>query len=489
MSLPEPVLSTATRRRRWSWRIRLILILLVGVPLAIGVATFVFVRIAEQRYQDAVAEADRLEPDGWRLDDLERRRAVVPDEENAGLQVLAVKQLLPAAWPAPQLVHELAEVPPEQPLEESLYRLFETELGKVQPALAQARRLAHFTRGRYTVSWSRDLIGTLIPHAQDTRDVANLLAHDASLRTQRGDIPGALLSCRATLGAARSLGDEPIFISQLVRNACRIVAFRQIERALAQGEAGKEVLAALQKDLEREADEPLLIWALTGERAMLDGMMQAMQEGHAPLPIVLGMVGRPGSSNSRTLGDQFEIASISFPGVIKNHRAALLHYTNRMVEAARLPSHEQTGAMDALEATAPSQPLLVREIMAGTGKLRLVMLQGQALLRCAAAALAAERFRLRHGRWPGTLDELVPSYLDQVPIDPFSGESLRVQRTKDGLTIYSVGPDLGDQAGQLHRQMRPPDGTDVGMQLWDPLSRRRSAVPPEAVSERDRMPP
>lgn len=40
--------------------------------------------------------------------------------------------------------------------------------------------------------------------------------------------------------------------------------------------------------------------------------------------------------------------------------------------------------------------------------------------RMTAISLAAQLFRADHGRWPNTLDELVPQYLPAVPLDPFT---------------------------------------------------------------------
>jgi len=64
---------------------------------------------------------------------------------------------------------------------------------------------------------------------------------------------------------------------------------------------------------------------------------------------------------------------------------------------------------------------------------------------------AAERYRSAQGRWPGTIDDLVPSQLTAVPPDPFGGAPLRLARDPlrpEGLVLYSVGPDRVDQGGR-----------------------------------------
>jgi hypothetical protein len=67
----------------------------------------------------------------------------------------------------------------------------------------------------------------------------------------------------------------------------------------------------------------------------------------------------------------------------------------------------------------------------------------EALLWC-----AIERFRLKHGRAPDRLDELVPAYLDKLPCDPVIGKPLHyVRRENDGYLIYSVGWNEKDDGG------------------------------------------
>jgi hypothetical protein len=61
--------------------------------------------------------------------------------------------------------------------------------------------------------------------------------------------------------------------------------------------------------------------------------------------------------------------------------------------------------------------------------------------------MAATRYRLDHGNLPTTLVQLVPDYLDEIPIDPFDGKPLRLSQKPDEWTVYSVGPDGKDDSG------------------------------------------
>ena len=67
----------------------------------------------------------------------------------------------------------------------------------------------------------------------------------------------------------------------------------------------------------------------------------------------------------------------------------------------------------------------------------------------ALTACALERHWLAHGNYPEHLAELVPSYLDKVPLDIIDGQPLRYRRTDDGkFVLYSIGLDGKDDGGK-----------------------------------------
>lgn len=95
--------------------------------------------------------------------------------------------------------------------------------------------------------------------------------------------------------------------------------------------------------------------------------------------------------------------------------------------------------------------------------------------RAARAILATERFRLRQGRWPEQLSDLVPEFLDAVPQDPFDNKPLRFEIREGDICIWSIGEDLRDDGGAIHRvSLRKP--TDWGYCLLPPHRRNRPAA-------------
>lgn len=65
-------------------------------------------------------------------------------------------------------------------------------------------------------------------------------------------------------------------------------------------------------------------------------------------------------------------------------------------------------------------------------------------------ALAVRLFELDHGKRPATLSELVPQYLEAVPLDPLAGDNREIGYLPDAPKpiLYCVGLDGVDDHGE-----------------------------------------
>jgi hypothetical protein len=87
-------------------------------------------------------------------------------------------------------------------------------------------------------------------------------------------------------------------------------------------------------------------------------------------------------------------------------------------------------------------------------------LRVRAQLDSAITALGVERYRQAEGRLPESLEELVPKYLETVPIDPFDGKPLRYKQSETGYMIYSIGEDGEDNEGVSKDKVKKGDKYD-----------------------------
>jgi hypothetical protein len=101
--------------------------------------------------------------------------------------------------------------------------------------------------------------------------------------------------------------------------------------------------------------------------------------------------------------------------------------------------------------------------------------------------LAMRAYRIEKGRLPQKLEELVPEYLDVIPVDDFDGKPLRYNPAKR--VVYSVGKDLKDEGGstkaewlearrrEAHASGKDFDEDMAEFYMWDNLSDPGFAVP------------
>jgi hypothetical protein len=464
----QPAVPAPTpRRRRWlRWALLL-------VPVALVASAWLFLYFTgDMRLKRAIEEADRVDP-RWRLEDVLADRAEIPDEENGALVAIAAKAKMPAQWPAwdlppagaseSSMVAALRDLKPNQALSPAERGEMREEMERAAAATQEARKLVDFPRGRYPIVYSKNYISTLLPHIQHARSVAYVLQNDALFRAQSGDLDGAIVSCRALVNNARSVGDEPMLIAQLVRMAIRSIAIGQAERTLGQGEPSPEGLAALQRALEEEAEEPLLLWGLRGERGGMDQFMQTLQNGGTSVKQMQGLLAGP-ARPGRKRGEEL---LLYLPGTAVNSRAALLQRMTRVIEISKLPAEEQIEPLKKEKATLAKEPLLVRDVMPATEKIAEAERRTRGLCRCAAAGLAAERYRQKYGRWPEKWDDLVDEFLSRVPKDPYDNKPLRYRNDGAGVVIWCLGMDFIDDGGDRTTLNTYKPGTDAGFRLWD----------------------
>jgi len=402
--------------------------------LATGAGTayyFYASAIAEKRLEKAIAEADRLEP-GWRLDDILRKQPRIADKDNGAFQRIAVEQML-VGWRLPRATKSVPQI---QLTEEQTANL-RANLEGAAAALEAARQLAHAPEGSQPFTWTPKGFASSFPPPVRALDVGKLLSMDAMLLAQDGKLDQALASCRAILGAARTLGDGPDLMTCLVRTALDAIAVTTLGRVLAQGEASETALADLQKVLEQEAAQPLYLNAFRGERASTDRMLDAISKGEMKITDLFP----PTSPTWLRLGGvgPQEVFNMVRVGSITNARATYLEFTTRLIETAKLPERNRGAQLKVLLEQLKDQPWLVRRRLTMHGKYQVDSDLDHVQLRHAIAAIAAERYRLVHRHWPDSLESLVPRYLAQVPDDPFVDGPLRLQRLDHRLFITGNG--------------------------------------------------
>jgi hypothetical protein len=478
-SLPSSVLP----RKRSRWR-RFLLGSSASIALVcagVGLYVVLSVHNTRVRLEDMIARLDSTDPN-WRLEDLEKDLPPVPDSVNSAPLLRQIVAQRPANWPAPALAEKLEGISAQHRLTAEQADMIRHELDRSPQSVALIRKLVDFPDCFIPTAWTPDGMSTLLPMVQPAMEIARVATYDVDSRLQARDFDGALESCRAMLSAGRCSGPGLLIYQSMVRLAIQNMCIDKVERVLAPGEPSEQALAKLQDLLLEESRVPFLERGLRGERAMSYRVIHETFKGNADRALV---------ASFRILWDEpidplTKIAALSMApsnGTMEANLAMSLANSTNLLEATKRSVTEQDAQFNRVGKLAKDyrQPPLARLLASPVVNLRKAFQRQQARLSAAITALAAERFRKKHGRWPDKLDDLIPGELSTIEVDPYTGAPLLLRRLNDGLVIYSVGFNRVDDGGIITAQKGEPP--DIGVRLWDVdqrgLEPKSSEVKPE----------
>ncbi len=323
-----------------------------------------------------------------------------------------------------------------------------TALSRADPLLHSFCEASQRPRAVFPVRWE-DGTYALLPHLGHLREIQQWLDVRVAALLGRDESNRAFAETECALRVASLLREEPLLISQLVRVAQIVIATQTVWRGIAAHAWTEPQLATLQQQLSQLSPLEAYSMAMEGERGGVNTLFnQWAATGRHPLP-------PPGGGSSRTFLPS---------GWIRQNQATInLFYQDRIQQGRLAVSNPPpTGLGPVLHDLSESlrvfldrerrwsspYNVFVRMLLPAVDRAFEKFVQAEAAVRSAVTGCALERYRLRHGSYPATLDPLVPDFLAQVPLDPVNHQPLRYARTDDGLfRLWSVGLNGIDDGG------------------------------------------
>ncbi len=266
---------------------------------------------------------------------------------------------------------------------------------------------------------------------------------EAILHAENGVPRRASEAVVTSLAVTRSLAREPTLICQINRLTCQKAALMTLQRILSRLEGFTDgQLLALSQAVVRTSDGETWTRALIGERCFLISLYQQPGLTEGPLP---------NSPLRRIIVNTYKKYELGNRSDI-----IFLDLMDRLMQVRPLPLPERMSAAKAVDAARnalPKRHFIIHEWMPSAVDVIRLELTEAARLATTSGGLAVERYRLARGALPETLRDLVPTYLPEVPLDPFDGRPLRYRHLERGYAVYSVGPDGRDDGGK-----EPPPG-------------------------------
>lgn len=393
--------------------------------------------------------------------------------------------------------HNMFGIPPEHELYADVVQLahdYRPHIDRIREATARpvfGRPITDnfYESSEFTPDWlaaapTQDLlkrepiIGVYTPGLGTTKTTAVILDLDAQVAADRGDLARAAENIRAMLRLARQTTGEHGVSSYLTAIAIQRMAADRVFYLASQQTTFSQTseLLALRTDL-LETVTDSVAWRIEDIRLEnLDWIGHHFTEGGTVTLNGLSMRDGP-IINYET--DRV-VLSLLWPArwMVMDRTESIEHLETAL---GALETYRDSGpssilafraTLEPLDAAEQSgkQPVVRTGIMAPAWE-KLIFTQHavQTYLASAAALLALEQHRLDTGNYPQSLSDLVPTYLDEVPEDPFDpGNPLKYRLIDNVPHLYSVGSDGDDDLARRPNSPNPSTAHDFELRFADP---------------------
>ena len=256
------------------------------------------------------------------------------------------------------------------------------------------------------------------------------------------------------LGLAETLAHQPLYIDRAFAVAYANTAITELQQELAEYAFDEAACTRLLRTLETRAF-PSLAVAIEGERARILDLIERVYSddgaGDGRLVPSAGVAVTSGTERRVRLRDIVPAFKSRFLWAGRAETIDLVnaHFDRAVARAELAPPARSappfwTDEMTRLRNDAP----FVFATVPGLDPIYAADECLAADLAGARVTVAAEQFFAREGRLPETLDELTPSILPAVPVDPRTDETFRYRRIDDDrFLLYGDGRDGVDDGG------------------------------------------
>jgi hypothetical protein len=321
-------------------------------------------------------------------------------------------------------------------------------------------------------------VRTRLPHLAAYKKGAQWLSVSSIYNIHTGDINSAINDIESIVWLAQPLRDEPILISQLVRIALVAIPLSDCWPILQADGISEEQLVRLQHALEGLELAGGMVFSLQGERVMSRDAIHELRIRTSSKEIAdtLGSLAHSDESTdvlkhvpyNEEIRDTIRAAAIvplwrfvwSYEDerhMLEEMEALLKACEESITQHSVVPLHDADRQFARKsDAGGPYQSWhywVTSTLMGAIMKAPLRACRFETQRELTITAIALKRYQLRHGKYPKGLDELVPEFLREVPVDWMDGQKLRYRPEGEKFVLWSVGDDGKDDGGT-------PDQTD-----------------------------
>jgi hypothetical protein len=357
--------------------------------------------------------------------------------------------------------------------QKELIALFHDIIAPVQPVLIRIAKLSERPQAQFPIRYDLGLEAP-IPHVTSILRFSQILSSQTLSELILGKTKEAAADTLTLLRLCSTLKNEPLLISELVRISTVAISLEAINKGILRHAWTEADLSSFQGQLGKLHLQKDLLFAFRGERAGFNKLFSSNMHD------LLRGLSSDEDANSAT-----EKAYVFLSPYIANKSKA---YQNLLLQQylESLASSLETGwnissihPIDEGVMALSKNPLkrfiyllnvLATSTLSGSTEKTAVC---QTLVNQTLIACALERYRLAHGSYPASLDQIVPQYLAKLPNSPITGKPMNYSLNPDcTFLLWSPGWNLKSLGG------KPGEYFGDGDIVWgQPLANKERRTP------------
>ena len=327
-------------------------------------------------------------------------------------------------------------------------------LSKHDQTIEELRQAAALPDSRFPLNYNNDFPAEiLLPHLAGLKRTCVVLELRAVAKLQNGQSDLALADIKLALRLIESTRGEPFLISHLVRISMLHLTLQPVWEGLQDHHWSDAQLAELDKELARLNFLADYEFSMRGERALAIADIEYLRHSRDPNAFTGDYDSEPAPAITKAA---FHLVpkSVFFQNELFVARA----FQEWILPVVDVPQHRVSPEAMALAETNIDEARVHWSFNKIFADMLLSSFEGacrrfayaQNEVDLARVACALESFRLAHGKYPETLADLSPEYLESIPTDVISGQPLKYHRNADEtFTLYSVGWNEKDDGGVI----------------------------------------
>ena len=418
----------------------------VLLAVLVAVVALCFVAWSQSMFgkapNDLRSELKKASADGMPVEPADLRRQLsVPDDKNAGPYLSAAFRKL-KAWQSTQEGKEFAKS--EKILKDS-YDLnasqrdnLKTELNSAADVLAQLSLAVRFPLLDFKREWEKGP-SLLLPEYADGKSACRLFLARARIQLTEGNSSGASDSMESAARLTNLMGQEPVFISLLVRCAMEALVLREVGYAIDAHSNDRLFLERCKSIVLDLGTAPDIRRAVGAE--MVSGLIASKLLEHQTSEQALSAFG---DSSSKVIavarfGPALSVMKLRYVQIIhklyedlSQNPKSYLAMRKAFEDVDNTLSRNDNWSFGLAELLCPS-----------FGGMSSALGEGKARQNVTLCAIDLLENKLRTGSFPKSLSESSGQWQD-----PFTEKALLYRRSPTGFIIYSVGPDGKDNGGK-----------------------------------------